>query len=267
MNSSIYECTVWHHRLKPKDHEFTHRLLMFYLDLDELDDLTKKLRLFGRNCLRPYNFKDSDHEPGRGGDLKSRLVSHLRCIGMDIDESCRVGLLTLPRMCGYVFNPISIFYLFDKSGQPKGVVAEVCNTFREIKLYVLGPETLKEDGVYRCQIAKFFYISPFSDLKMNLDFNMGLPGDSLLVQIDEVEQGHTVLRSRLAGVKKPLNDASLIAQTIRNPFMPMRVIIWIHYQALRLWIKGVPYHRKADNPEWQRQVLRPYSSMANKHSR
>ena len=143
MNSCLYECSVMHHRLTPKVHHFSHDFFMFYLDLDELETVAQNIFLFGYNRKNLYSFRDADHEPAGQNPLKERIVAFLHRNEIDLGPFARVMLLTLPRVLGYVFNPISIYYCFDQHGAPVCAVAEVGNTFREMKLFLLRREELE----------------------------------------------------------------------------------------------------------------------------
>ena len=174
MNSCLYECSVMHHRFTPNVHHFEHDLFMFYLDLDELDLVAQKIWLFGHNCKNIYNFCDADHQPAGQNPLKERITAFLRDNGIDPGPFCRVMLLTLPRVCGYIFNPISVYYCFDVDGAPVGSVAEVGNTFREMKLFLLRDGDLTGTTFGKI-IPKHFYVSPFSSLDLSFDFRLKNP--------------------------------------------------------------------------------------------
>jgi uncharacterized protein len=264
MNSCLYECSVMHHRFAPKVHRFEHQIFMCWLDLDELDMLSKKVLPFGHNQANIYSFCDSDHEPAGAGCLKNRVVAFLRKNGIDPGPFCRVMLLTLPRVLGYIFNPISIYFCFDDQQNPICSIAEVGNTFRECKLYLLGPDELQAGSAFHKILRKHFYVSPFSALDLSFDFRLGIPDDRLDIRIDDRDGGEKVLVSTLTGKRVALNNRNLFWFTIKYPLVTLKVIFLIHWHALLLWLKGVPFHRKAANPEFQCEVLRPCSNPAPK---
>lgn len=235
---------------------------MFYLDLDELDTIAEQNLLFSRNRRNIYSFRDEDHEPSGPKPLKQRVLTFLWQNGIYLGAAGRIRLLTLPRVFGYVFNPISIYYCFDETGKPVCSVVEVENTFRERKLYLLGREQLSAEDTFRKAVPKHFYVSPFSSLALNFDFNLKIPDDDLTIKIDDRDGDQKVLISTLTGRRVELTSRTLFGFTLKYPLITLKVMALIHFQAMQLWLKRVPFYRKARNLSLQRQVLRPHSSLA-----
>ena len=266
MNSALYECHLLHHRLHPREHRFTNRIFFFALDLDELDALSRRLRLFSRNRPNFYQFRDADHLPSEeesaespAPSLKEKVNRYLRHKGVAV-EAARVVLVTIPRVAGYLFNPVSIYYCYDADGEALCAIAEVTNTFREVKPYLLAPES-KDHARFRLRVPKLFYVSPFSPLTAAFDFHLRLPDERLVVRINEYEGDRLLLHSVLAGRRRPLTDATLAGFALKYPLLSLTVMARIHLQALHLYLKKVPYFRKAADPSRQTALWRPHSSI------
>lgn len=259
MNSCLYECTVFHRRLSPKRHEFLYRVFYFLLDLEELGELDRTLRLFRVNRPGLYSYRDSDHISHGETTARENILRYLRDQGVAAPIG-RILLLTLPRVLGHIFNPISVFFCLDPEGRPLAAVAEVGNTFGEWKPYLV-PVT--PEGAFHLRTAKHFYVSPFSDLDLEFDFRFDLPGEQLKLFVDDLRGGEKELVSTLTGNRIPLTDATLLHFTLKYPLLTLKVILGIHWEAFRIWLKGVAARRKEAHPELQRGVHRPHKSLAN----
>ena len=263
--SCLYECVVRHHRLAPKENRFTYKVFLFYLDLDEIPVLCKNLKGFSHNRFNLYSFWDRDHLTlSKNSDIKQNLALYLAQHGVDFPTDGKAVLLTLPRVLGYIFNPVSFYFCFDGAGVPLCAVAQVGNTFGEMKPYFLAaPDS---NGAFCLRTPKHFYVSPFSSLDLEFEFRLRLPGEQLNIHIDDWQGKNKVLLSSLTGTQLPLTTAHLAWLTLKFPLVTLKVIFLIHWQALRLWLKRLPYHSKAANAHLQRDVLNPHHSIANKPS-
>ncbi|MFM8360254.1 MAG: DUF1365 domain-containing protein, partial [Verrucomicrobiota bacterium] len=205
--SCLYECSVMHHRLAPREHRFRHGLFLACLDLDELELLTGRLWLFGWNRPRLYSFRDADHLalPGRVG-LRASLEAWLAGQGQTVPPGSRIVLVTLPRILGYVFNPVSFYFVTGPGGAPVCAVAEVGNTFGELKPYLVpverpggragaaGAAEAATAPRFRVRAPKHFYVSPFSSLELEFDFHLRQPGERLEIGVNDVTpEGRLVL--------------------------------------------------------------------------
>jgi hypothetical protein len=256
-----------HHRFTPKVHHFRYGIFMFALDLDEIDAVAARTPFFSRNGANVYAFRDRDHLtlPGlEHAGVKANIVAWLRQQGVAFPEGGRIMLVTLPRVFGYVFNPVSFYFCFDTAGQPLCAIAEVGNTFGEMKPYLIRERT--PHGVFWRLTPKHFYVSPFFGLNLTFDFRLRVPGDRLDIHIDDLDGDKRVLLTSLTGRRAPLTAARLAWFTLKYPMVTLKVISLIHAHAVALWLKRVPWHRKADNATNQRGVLKPHASLARKLS-
>jgi DUF1365 family protein len=282
MQSGLYECQVMHARLSPQRHRFVYRIFLFALDLDELADTARRVRFFSRERPNLYSFRDADFLPlpGVSGDLKNRVHSFAKLHGVDLTGG-RVLLVTLPRVFGYLFNPVSFYFCFDRTGAARATIAEVTNTFREVKPYFLGPDALRAHteseastssssrppARFHLRVPKYFYVSPFSDVDVAFDFSLQVPDDKLSIQIDDYTGRERTLTSALTGTRGELTSARLAWFTLKYPLITLRVISLIHWHALLLWLKRVPWFAKSARAADQRDLYRPHASLASTTAR
>ncbi len=263
INSCLYKAKVMHHRLAPKVHSFHYEVFMFYLDLDEIDSLDQRMKWMSRNRFNLFNFRDKDHlqlpreNPDTSKNIRHHITQYLNNNGVDIGKG-RIMVLTNLCTLGYQFNPVSFYFCYDEANKPVCSVVEVCNTFLEMKPYFLGANT-QQGEAFRLNTEKYFYVSPFIDMDTNFDFDLNIPGEKLQVKIDDYDKdGKRFFISTLSGVRKPLTDANLLLYFLSFPLITVKVITLIHWQALKLWLKKVPFHKKDDQKELQKEVFRPY---------
>jgi len=249
--SCLYECTVMHRRILPKNHEFSYRIFLFFLDLDELAELENKIPIFSSDRPNLYSLRGTDYFQFRSGSIRENLLTFLASEGFD-KEPATIRLLTLPRLLGYTFNPISIFFCYDESGLPLTSVVQVGNTFGELKPYVVP----LEGGRFHVRVPKNFYVSPFSDLDLEFDFRFEFPGDRLRVLIDDYSGDKKTLLSALSGTRRELTLGSLLFLTLKYPLVTLKIITLIHWEAFRLWLKGIPHRLKESDPHLQQGVFR-----------
>jgi len=251
-----------HNRMKPKQHRFHYRIFMFYLDLDEIDALTKKYFLLSRNKFNFFSFRDKEHlqlpikNPDTTKTTKAHIIDYLKQNGVTFVDQ-KIMLLTNLNILGYNFNPVSFYFMLDKNNAPECAIAEVGNTFREMKLYFMGKEQLNQ-GAFHLNTTKYFYVSPFIDHDTNFDFNLSVPGEKLNIRIDDFKEGERFFISTLTGTRKRLTAGRLLLYSLRFPLLTLRIIGLIHWQALLLWLKKLPFHKKSKNPHLQQDVLRKY---------
>jgi len=234
--SAIYDGRVMHRRVSPRHHAFRYRVFAMLLDLDELETLSRRLRLFAWNTPGVMSFHDRDH--GDGHNLRAWIDAKLAAEGIVADGSRRV--LCYPRLFGYVFNPLSVWFCHARDGRLAAIIYEVHNTYRERHAYVL--RVANNDPLIRQRCAKDFYVSPFLSLDCTYNFKIRAPDDDVLIAIDEEEAGKPVLTATFTGKRKAFSDVSLFAMLLRHPLMTVKIIAAIHYEAVRLMWKGVRRH-------------------------
>lgn len=299
LRSSLYECTVLHHRFSPKEHRFVYRIFLFAFDLDELPELHRRLPLFSLNRPNLFSFRDRDffptgeplynstgdstsvpsesQEPGIKG-LKSRITAYLATRNLDLTGG-RVVLVTLPRVLGYLFNPVSFYFCYDAAGTCVASLAEVTNTFKEMKPYFLGPENRAApasspsplaprpspsgEPSFRRRTPKHFYVSPFSDVDTAFDFTLRTPNERLSIQIDDYIGADRTFTSTLAGPRRELTGGRLAWFSLKYPAITLRIIALIHWHATLLWFRRLPWFPKAARASDQRDLYRPHASIAH----
>ena len=235
-SSCIYSCNVVHKRLKPKKHFFKYKTFSLMIDLKELKELEKKVNFFSYNKFNILSFYDVDHGGRDGKNLGDWVKKNLVKSKVDIKDG-KIKLLCYPRFFGYVFNPLSIFYCYNKKGRLKAILYEVKNTFNEQHTYIFkikGPSYLTK---HNCE--KKLYVSPFIKMNTFYNFRLSKPGKNLNVLIKQNDINGTLLIASQSGKKIQLNSQNLLFQFLKNPLMSFKVIAAIHFEAARLWVKGV----------------------------
>lgn len=234
--SAIYHGFVTHTRIAPTRHAFRYRVFSLLLDLDEMDAFASRSWIFARNRRGIIGFHDEDHGDGR--PLREWLTAMLRNAGIDADGPVRV--LCYPRLFGFVFNPLSVWFCHARSGALAAIVYEVHNTFGERHAYVLPVQNNTTGIKHGC--AKDFYVSPFLSMECEYDFRIQPPNKNVLIFIREKERGKPVLTAAFAGERRPLTDGNLVLALVSHPLMTLKIVGAIHFEALRLWLKRVPTH-------------------------
>lgn len=234
MRSALYVGSLMHSRREPTRNAFTYPISFFVLDLDELPEVDRRLRLLSVNRPNLVAFRDRDHFDGT--PIRDAVVGFCRERGVEVDG--RILMLTQLRLLGYVFNPVSFYWCHRADGSLACMVAELNNTFGE-RL----PELLPGPGPHYEQ-RKRLHVSPFMGLDQEYEYAFGAPGETVWARIHVREHGRRPLTAVLCGERRELTDAGLAGALLRYPLMPMQVTALIHWQALRLWWKRVPFHHK-----------------------
>jgi len=245
MNSCLYRGTVRHRRFVPTRHEFRYGLFMLYLDLDEIDRIFDDYWLWSASRPNVAWFRRSDHLGDPGEPLAETVRRTVQAATGHRPEG-PIRLLTHLRYWGYCFNPISIYYCFGADGQSlDAVLAEVTNTpWKERHAYVIVPPTEGEPA--RRRFAKALHVSPFLPLTVDYLWQNNRPDDRLTVHMKVCRDATELFDATLAMRREPIDAGSLARSLLRFPLMTLQVIGAIHWEAARLWLKGVPVHTHPD---------------------
>jgi DUF1365 family protein len=244
MRSHLLEGRVRHRRSSPFPYALDHAVWYAALDVDELDAVDRRLRLFSRNRRNAAVFRDADHLPEAATDVAADVRRHLAGEGVD-PGAWRITLVTNLRILGYVFNPASFFLCRDAAGDLRVVVVEVHNTHGERHLYTLRPSD-PADPAFRAAMDKAFYVSPFLGMDGRYSVVVRDAEDGLTIAINERSGEDRVLTTSLVLRRRPLTERTLLGMLVRHPFVTQRTIGLIHWHALRLWLRGARFHRHGD---------------------
>ena len=243
MRSQLLQGKVRHRRSRPVEYELEHDVFYFALDLDEIDAMARKLRLFSRNRANILSFRDRDHWLPEATDLRTSVHQRLRREGFDPD-GWAITFIATPRILGYQFNPASFYLCRDREGSLKVVVVEVHNTHHERRLYMLRPQ--RHGSGWIDSMDKDFYVSPFVDMDARYTVRVRDDDGPVRIAITEAEDGAALLTATLVLDRAPLTDRMLTRVLLRIPLATQKTIVAIHLHAWRLWRKGVRFHRHSD---------------------
>ncbi len=241
METCIYKGIVTHRRFKPKRHFFSYKTFSIFFDLDELKDLEKKVSIFSLNKFNLFSFYNKDHGDRDGSNLKSWVKNTLKKFNINFKIS-KIRLLCFPRIFGYVFNPLSIFYCYNENAELKAILYEVKNTFNEQHTYVFPVE--KNSKIITQNCNKRFYVSPFIEMETAYNFRLAEPKETLSVFIKQTDPEGLLLSACQIGRKEDISTKQLLINFLRHPMMNIKIIMAIHFEALRLWGKGVKLIKK-----------------------
>ena len=241
INSCIYNGSVIHKRFKPKEHFFKYKVFSLFIDLSELNQLNDNLNFFSLNRFNLISFYEKDHGERDGSSLLKWVKQNLNSNNIST-ENIRVKLLCYPRILGYVFNPLSIFFIYDKNENLVCILYEVKNTFGEQHTYVF--KVNGENKLIQNNCSKKFHVSPFIEMDCNYFFRILNPGDKLSVVIDQYDQDGKILFASQDGKKSDLTSKNLMNSYLKHPLMTFKIISAIHFEAFKLWIKGIRFIKK-----------------------
>ena len=251
-HSSLYVGSVMHRRTRPRLHHFRYAAFWLLLDLDELPRLSATTRLLSHNRSNLFSVHDADHGDGSSTPLRLQAERQLRNAGVDIADG-RISLLCMPRTFGYCFNPISVYFCHRADGTLAALIYQVHNTFGERHSYVI-PVT-PQPGAVQQRCRKQFHVSPFMDMGLTYDFRVTGPNERIAVGIRVSADDGPLFNAALIGKRRPLTDRTLIGVCLRMPAITLKVIGAIHWEALRLWLKGLRIRPKPAPPEHRTSVV------------
>jgi len=263
--ASLYVGEVMHARLKPMGHRFSYRVMSLLIDLDRLEAADRQSPLFGVNRAALYSFREADHGNRDGSPLRAYAQACAAERGIDLSGG-RVLLLCYPRLLGYTFNPLSVYFCYRAGGELALIIYEVRNTFGEIHPYVLPvqPAEVSAAGVRQSQ-DKLFYVSPFIEMAMRYHFRVMQPREHVKLRILATDRSGPLLAATFNGCRRALNNVELLRAFFGLPLVTLKIVAAIHWEALRLWFKGarlVPRQNAAIDPRLAAAKSSDYTSPA-----
>lgn len=242
--ATLYHGVVAHRRLRPVGHQFSYRVFSMLFDIDRIDEIAGQSRWFSRNRFNLFSFYDADHAFEGGATISAGVRALLTSHGYGGDG--RIDLLCYPRILGYVFNPLSVFYCRDAHGRLEAVIYEVRNTFGGRHSYLLP--TAPGAEIIRQSTNKALHVSPFMDMNHAYAFRLTPPGETLSVFIHQTDPDGPIFNASFAGRAEPASDDALRRAFFRYPLMTLKVIAAIHFEAVRLLMKGLRLKGGAPDP-------------------
>ncbi|WP_151669295.1 DUF1365 domain-containing protein [Nitrincola schmidtii] len=253
LSSAIYRGEVIHHRFRPVKHRFTYKVSSWLIDLDELDQLNQ-LPGFSVDKFNLFSFYHRDHGDGSDTPLRIQIQNVLKDHNIDTGNGA-IRLLCYPRVVGYVFNPLSVFYCHDESGDVKAILYEVSNTFKQRRSYLIPVEP--SSSIIRQQASKDFYVSPFMPMETDYQFQMLPPAEKVAVRIRQTDSEGALFDASFTGERIAIEKKSVITTYFRHPLMTLKVMGGIHWEALNLWRKGMKLQPRPDHPSYRVSLVHP----------
>lgn len=246
IESCLYFGTVMHRRLRPRAHRLDYRVFALYVDIDELPAIDRRLRWFSHDRFNLLSLRERDHGDGQG-DLRGWIDGVMAEAGIDLAGG-RVGLLCYPRLFGYAFNPLAVYFCFDRSERLAAILYQVNNTFGDRHCY-LARVSPGDGDASRHACDKALYVSPFIDMAARYHFRVKTPAERMSIAIDETDADGLLLQAATAGRRATLTDRNILRALLAYPLMTLKVIAGIHWEALKLWRKGVALHPRPLAPK------------------
>ena len=241
INSAIYNGQVIHKRFKPKVHYFRYNVFSLLIDLSELETIDKEISFFSLNKFNLISFFEKDHGDRDGSSLINWVNKNLEKNNIPTQD-IKIKILCYPRILGFVFNPLSVFYVYNSQNKLISILYEVKNTFGEQHTYIF--KITKDENLVQNKCAKKFHVSPFIEMDCNYFFRLLKPGDKISVIIDQYDKEDKILFASQDGIRTEFNSKELIKSYLKHPLMTFKIIIAIHYEAFKLWLKGIKFIKK-----------------------
>jgi DUF1365 family protein len=241
INSAIYNGQVIHKRFKPKVHYFRYNVFSLLIDLSELENIDKEISFFSLNKFNLISFYEKDHGERDGSSLINWVNKNLEKNNIPTQD-IKIKILCYPRIFGFVFNPLSVFYVYNLQNKLISILYEVKNTFGEQHTYIF--KITKDENLVQNKCAKKFHVSPFIEMDCNYFFRLLKPSDKISVILDQYDKEDKILFASQDGIRTDFNSKELIRSYLKHPLMTFKIIIAIHYEAFKLWIKGIKFIKK-----------------------
>ena len=241
INSAIYNGQVIHKRFKPKVHYFKYKVFSLLIDLSELEVLEEKINLFSYNKFNLISFYEKDHGDRDGSSLILWVKKNLEKNNIQTKD-IKIKILCYPRIFGFVFNPLSVFYVYNLESQLISILYEVKNTFGEQHTYIF--KVTKDTNLIQNNCSKKFHVSPFIEMNCKYFFRLLKPGNKISVIIDQYDNEDQILYASQDGVRSDFNTKNLIKSYLKHPVMTFKIILAIHFEAFKLWAKGIKFIKK-----------------------
>jgi hypothetical protein len=238
---------VMHRRFFPVQYRFSYGVFGLLLDLDRIGELARRCRWFSHNGFNLFAFHDRDHGAGDGTPLRDWLMSHVGRLGLAIPIE-RIEIQCFPRVLGFGFNPLSVWYCFGPDGALVAVLCEVHNTFGERHSYLLHRDGASMEWPVRHAHGKGFHVSPFVGMQANYRFRFARQGDESSIVIHEYQDDALMLVAVQRGTRRALTDPNLLRAALAYPLLTLKVVALIHWHALKIWLRGATYYPKPTPP-------------------
>ncbi|MEM7302732.1 MAG: DUF1365 family protein [Pseudomonadota bacterium] len=241
-SGALYTGFVVHRRSAPREHKLRYRVFSMLVDLDQLAETANRLRLFSLNRFNLFSLNEGDHGTGKQGSLRDQIREIAADAGVDV-QTHSIEMLFFPRLLGYAFNPLTVYFCRDETHELRLVIYQVNNTFGERQFYALPVEEVDENGIISQSCEKLFYVSTFNRVEGRYGFRLIDPNEGLRLGITLRVDGKPLINAYQVAKKRPLSDRQLMLCFLRTPLMTFKVFAGILFEALKLRLKGIQWVR------------------------